>query len=374
MIKATIRRNLSGLIMVSVLALSGLASPVLAQENITVDNLYTGLKGQEFVFNGSADSGTLQNGLVNTVLAEFEKRTGSTIHFDNFCCGIAKLQAMQQSDNVTWTVVQFATVTDLRLAEKNGLLQKLDTSIIPLDMLEDSGHDEYAIYGYPYANGIAWDTRVWPMSGKHPTKIEDVFNTTDFPGKRCLYKYPQFGGTLEAALLSSGVAPDKLYPLDQQTAFKALDKIRNDIVWWTSGSQPVQQLVSGACRLAIAWNGPTADAIRQNNAPIAMAWGHAIWNYTPVSIPKGTKTLKAAEGILRLMITDRASQEEFVKQTAYLMTPLKEQVAIPDDMKPWVLAGDNVKDAILENDDYYTDNIAALLKVFNSWVVTGKVE
>jgi putative spermidine/putrescine transport system substrate-binding protein len=374
MIKATLRHNLAGLMTIGVLALPGLVSPALAQEKITVDNLYTGLSGQEFLFNGSADSGTLQNGLVNTVLAVFEKRTGSTVHFDNFCCGIAKLQAMQQSDNVTWTVVQFATVTDLRLAEKNGLLQKLDTSIIPLDQLEDRGHDEYAIYGYPYANAIAWDTRVWPMSGKHPTKIEDVFNTADFPGKRCLYKYPQFGGTLESALLAVGVASNKLYPLDQQAAFKSLDKIRNDIVWWTSGSQPVQQLVSGACRLGIVWNGPTADAIRQNNAPIAMAWGHAIWNYTPVSIPKGTKSLKAAEGILRLMITDRDAQEEFVKQTAYLMAPLKQQVPIPDDVKPWVLAGDNFKDAILENDDYYTDNIATLLKVFNTWVVTGKVE
>ena len=374
MIKATIRDSLVALLTIGVLAFSGWASPALAPENITVDHLYTGLSGQEFVFNGSADSGTLQNGLVNTVLAEFEKKTGSTVHFDNFCCGIAKLQAMQQSGNVTWTVVQFSTVTDLRLAEKNGLLEKLDTSIIPLDQLEDSGHDEYAIYGYPYANAIAWDTRVWPMSGKHPTKIEDIFNTTDFPGKRCLYKYPQFGATLEAALLAAGVAPDKLYPLDQQTAFKSLDKIRNDIVWWTAGSQPVQQLVSGACRLAIAWNGPTADAIRQNNAPIAMAWGHSIWNYTPVSIPKGTKNLKAAEGILRLMITDRKVQEDFVEQTAYLMTSLKDQVTIPDDMKPWVLAGDNSKDAILENDDYYTDNITALLKVFNTWVVTGKTE
>jgi len=374
MIKATRRHSFAGLITTGVLALSSLASPVLAQEKITVGNLYTGLSGQEFVFNGSADSGTLQNGLVNTALAEFEKRTGSTVHFDSFCCGIAKLQAMQQSDNVTWTVVQFATVTDLRLAEKNGLLEKLDTSIIPLDQLEASGHDDYAIYAYPYAAVIAWDTRKWPMNGKHPTKIEDVFNTTDFPGKRCLYKYPQFGGTLEAALLASGVASDKLYPLDQQAAFKSLDKIRNDIVWWNSGSQGVQQLVSGVCQLALVWNGPMADAIRQNNAPLGMAWGHAIWNYTPVTIPKGTKSLKAAEGILRLMITDRKSQEEFVKQTAYIMTPLKEQVSIPDDLKPWVLAGDNLKDAILENDDYYTDNIAALLKVFNGWVVTGKVE
>jgi putative spermidine/putrescine transport system substrate-binding protein len=345
-----------------------------AQEKTTVDNLYTGLSGQEFVFNGAADSGTLQNGLMNTVLAEFEKKTGAKIQFDSFCCGIAKLQAMQQSDNVTWTVVQFSTVTDLRLAQKNNLLEELDPSVIPLHLLEEGGYDENAIYGYPYATVIAWDTRTWPMTGKHPTMIEDVFNTTDFPGKRCLYKYPQFGGTLEAALLAAGVAPDKLYPLDVKKAYESLNKLRDDIVWFSTGSQGVQQLVSGACQIALVWNGPAAEIIRQDEAPIGMAWGHAIWNYTPVTIPKGVKDLKAAQGILRLMITDRKVQEEFVKQTAYLLTPLKEQVAIPEDLKPWVLAGENRKNAILEDDDYYAENIEALLKQFNSWVVTGKAE
>jgi putative spermidine/putrescine transport system substrate-binding protein len=371
---ATTRHGLAITVAIGMLALVGTTQAARAADNITVDNLYSGLSGQQFVFNGSADSGTLQNGLTSTVLAEFERRTGAKVRFDSFCCGIAKLQAMQQSGNVIWTVVQFATVTDLRLAEKNEMLEKIDTSIVPLDQLEPSGHDEYAIYAYPYAAVIAWNTRKWPVAGKHPTKIDDIFNTTDFPGKRCLYKYPQFGGTLEAALLAAGVAPDKLYPLDMQTAFKQLDKIRNDIVWWTSGSQGVQQLVSGACQIALVWNGPLSDAIRQNNAPLAMAWGHAVWDYTPVTIPKGTNSLKAALGILRLMITDRAAQEEFVKQTAYLMTPLKDQVNIPADVKPWVLAGDNRKDAILENDDYYTNNISELLKKFNTWVVTGKAE
>jgi hypothetical protein len=74
------------------------------------------------------------------------------------------------------------------------------------------------------------------------------------------------------------------------------------------------------------------------------------------------------------MITDRDAQTAFVKQTAYIMSPLKNQVDIPDSLKPWVLAGDNRKNAILENDDYYTDNITALLKTFNGWVLTGKVQ
>src|SRR5690606_23109677 len=116
-----------------------------------------------------------------------------------------------------------------------------------------------------------------------------------------------------------------------------LNKIRDDIVWWSSGSQGVQQLMSGDCDIALVWNGPISDAIRSNDAPFAISWGHAIWDYTPVTIPKGVKNEKAAQAFLKQMIEDRAANEKFVAQTAYVLMPLKDQVAIPEDVQPWVL-------------------------------------
>jgi putative spermidine/putrescine transport system substrate-binding protein len=344
-------------------------SPTQAEDS---NALYKGYSGQDFIYNGAGDSGTLKDGLMNTVLGAFAKKTGINMLFDAFCCGVAKLQAQQDSGNVTWSVTQFSTMADLRLAEQQDMLVKIDRSIVPLGDLEDGSYDDYAIYAYPYAAVIAWNTGKWPLSGKHPQKVDDIFDTAAFPGKRCLYKYPQFGGTLEAALLASGVAPDKLYPLDISRAFKALDAIRSDIVWWNSGSQGVQQLVSGACDIAIVWNGPMATTIRSNGGPFAIAWGHAVWDYTPVSIPKGTKNENAAQALLRLMVTDRSLQEEFVKQTSYILMPLKAQVGIPADVQPWALIGTNRANAILEDTSYYTANITTLLQKFNGWVVSGR--
>lgn len=346
---------------------------MLASAPARADDLYSGYAGEEFLFNGAGHSGTLKGGIMDTVGAAFAKKSGAKMAFDTFCCGIAKLEAAQQSGNVPWEIVAFSTMSDLRLAQKAGLLATLDTKIVPVDKLEPGTYDETAIYGYPYAAVVAWNAKKWPKSGKHPTKIDDVLDTATFPGKRCLYKYPQFGGTLEAALLADGVAADKLYPLDVKRALTALNKIRDDIVWWSSGSQGVQQLVSGACDIALVWNGPISEAIRANDAPFAIAWGHAIWDYTPVSIPKGAKNEKAAQAFLRLMIEDRAAQEQFVKQTAYVLMPLKDQVAIPADVEPWVLAGDNAKTAIREDDEYYMANIDGILKQFNSWVVSGQI-
>jgi putative spermidine/putrescine transport system substrate-binding protein len=351
----------------------GLAASATAPAGAWAEDAYTGLEGQDLIFNGAGYSGTLKNGLMDTVIADFARKTGMNPAFDTFCCGTDKLEAAQASGNVPWTIVSFSTMTDLILAKNKDLLLPIDRSVVPLEQLENGAYDDRAIYAYPYAAVIAYNTDKWPSSGKHPQAIEDVLDTASFPGKRCLYKYPQFGGVLEAALLADGVPADRLYPLDVKRAFTALNRIRDDIVWWSSGSQGVQQLVSGACDLGIVWNGPISEAIRNNGGPLAIAWGHAVWDYTPVTIPKGVANEKAAQLFLKEMIENRPAQEAFVKQTAYVMMPMKDQVAIPDEVKPWVLAGDNMKTAIRENDQYYVDNIATLLPKFNSWLVSGQV-
>ncbi|TPI67144.1 extracellular solute-binding protein [Mesorhizobium sp. B3-1-3] len=360
-------RNCLGAVAVSA-ALASATPAAFAGEDV-----FGGYSGQDFLFNGAGHSGTLKGGIMDTVGTDFAGKTGVNMSFDTFCCGVAKLEAAQQSGDVPWQIVAFSTMSDLRLAQKADLLLKIDKAIVPVGQLQDGTYDDTAIYGYPYAAVVAWNTAKWPVGGKHPKAIEDIFDTASFPGKRCLYKYPQFGGTMEAALLADGVPADKLYPLDVQRALASLNKIRDDIVWWSSGSQGVQQLMSGACDVALVWNGPVSDAIRANNAPFAIAWGHAIWDYTPVTIPKGVKNEKAAQAFLKLMIEDRAAQEKFVAKTAYVLMPLKDQVAIPDDVKPWVLAGGNTSDAIREGDQYYMDNIDGILKQFNSWVVSGNI-
>lgn len=73
------------------------------------------------------------------------------------------------------------------------------------------------------------------------------------------------------------------------------------------------------------------------------------------------------------MIEDRAAQEKFVAQTAYVLMPMKDQVAIPEEIKPWVLAAENTSTAIHEDANYYMENIDSVLKLFNSWVVSGDI-
>lgn len=337
------------------------------------DAVYKGYEGEEFLFNGAGNSGLLRTGLTETVGASFAEKTGTTFSFDAFCCGIARLQTSQQNGDVPWSALSFASMSDYLLAREADLLLPLDPDIIPLDQLVEGGHDGYAIFGYPYASVIAWSSGKWPEGGERPSVIGDIMDVERFPGKRCLYKYPQFGATLEAALLGDGVSAEDLYPIDRTRAFTALNNINDDIVWFETGSQGVQQLLTGACDIALVWNGAISEAIVANDAPYEIAWGNAIWSYVANVIPKGVKNEKAAQAFYRNMIEDRAGQERFADISSYVLLPLKDPVPIADAVQPWVLAGDNAATAIPENHDYYSENIDTLLKDFNSWIVSGRI-
>lgn len=357
-----------GLIAAAMLASCSLGA--LAEDG---DTAYKGYEGQEFLFNGAGNSGPLRTALIETVGASFAEKTGTTFSFDAFCCGIARLQTSQQNGDVPWSALSFASMSDYLLAREADLLLPLDPKIIPLDQLTEGGHDGYAIFGYPYASVIAWNSEKWPKGGEQPTKIGDIMDTKRFPGKRCFYKYPQFGATLEAALLGDGVTAEALYPLDRKRAFTALNNIRDEIVWFETGSQGVQQLLTGACDIALVWNGAISEAIVANDAPYEIAWGNTIWSYVANVIPKGVKNEKAAQAFYRNMIEDRAGQERFASMTSYVLLPMKNPVPIAEAVQPWILAGDNAATAIPENHDYYRANIDTLLKDFNSWVVSGNI-
>lgn len=335
------------------------------------DSIYNGLSGQQIVYEGAGNSGAFNDALTNSFIASFTKRTGVTVAFDSFCCGVDKLAGMEDSGNVTWDMASWSTVADFKEAEAQDLLAKLDPSIIPVDRMLPGYYDDYGIDMFPYAATVVWNTDAFPLSGKHPTTIEDVFDTKDFPGRRCLDKYPEFGGTLEAAALASGVSPDKLYPLDVNRALNELATIKGDTLFWTTSSQGVQALLTGSCTIGLMYNGASYDAIRSNpGAKLAVAYGHAIWDTGVFTIPKGTKHLAAAEAFLRWLINDTASQSKMLTQTSYLSVNLKTQPTIPANIVPYALAGNNLKMSIQEDDAWYGRNIKTVLAKFNAFLAS----
>ena len=123
-----------------------------------------------------------------------------------------------------------------------------------------------------------------------PKTIADVFDLQKFPGKRGLQKNPFVN--LEWALIADGVPQADVYkvlatPEGVDRAFKKLDTIKKEVVWWEAGAQPPQLLADGQVVMTSAWNGRIHNAIVQDKKPFADHVGPAGLRLGLVGDPEG---------------------------------------------------------------------------------------
>lgn len=197
----------------------------------------------------------------------------------------AKLTAQVESGNVTWGVAE----VEPHFAENacaSGVLTPLSQEVF--DAAEQAGVDSQyvskcAIPNLLYSFTIGYNTDTY--SDGHPTTWTEFFDTKSFPGKRGFWTEAT-GGIFEAALLADGVAPDELYPLDIDRAFRKLDTIKQDIVFYSTGDEQTQLVASGEAPLVQAWNG-RIDQAAASGEPVANAWGENLVTYDQVAIPAG---------------------------------------------------------------------------------------
>ena len=142
-----------------------------------------------------------------------------------------------------------------------------------------------------YSSVLAYSQKKYP-EGRTPNSWADFWDVKKFPGRRALRNHPI--ATLEAALMADGVAPDKLYPLDVDRAFKKLEEIKPHItVWWTSGAQSAQLLNDGEVDMVMAWNG-RVSALAKEGAKVAFTYNQGILQSTSLCILKGAPNLATA--------------------------------------------------------------------------------
>ena len=289
--------------------------------------------------------GTTQDAQKKAWVEPFEKQTDITVKLDG-PTDYGKLKAMVDSGNVDWDVVDvegdFAVA-----AAKQGLLEPIDFNVVKkaeLDPRFTSDHHVGSFY-YSFVLGFNKDA----FGGKEPKTWADLFDTKTYPGKRTLYKWSA-PGVLEIALLADGVAPDKLYPLDLDRAFKKLDTIKPEIIWWSGGAQSQQLLASGEAPIGAFWNG-RVFAVQKDEPEVGMSWNQNLTAADVLVVPKGSK--KKAEAMKFLAeATSPTAQAELARLTNYApintasakLLPAKDAAELPDrhtdgqinlDMKYW---------------------------------------
>lgn len=305
--------------------------------------------------------GTTQDAQKSSWTDPFSKSSGVKVVMDG-PTDYGKLKAMVDSGNVQWDVVDVEADFALRAATE-GLLEALDFKVIDRTRLDPRFVSDHGVGSFYFSFVLGYNQS--KLGANKPQDWTALFDTTTYPGKRALYKWPS-PGVLEMALLADGVAPEKLYPLDLDRAFKKLDTIKKDIVWWGGGAQSQQLLASGEVALGSFWNG-RLYALQQDGAPVGVSWKQNLVMADFLVIPKGSKHKDAA---MRLLASASAAkgQADFSNLTAYAPINI-DSVARLDSVLAPNLPTAYPKDQITLDFAYWAKNGPEIATRWNEWLV-----
>jgi putative spermidine/putrescine transport system substrate-binding protein len=262
----------------------------------------------------------------------------------------AKIKAMVEAKAVEWDLVDVGGQFIYQGLDQ-GLLEKMDFSIIDVSKMNKIWVTDYGIYTSTGATVIAYNTNNFP-EGKAPTSWKDFWNVKDFPGPRSLYS--RFYYNYEAALMAAGVARDQIYPATDDKVKLAFDKLRelkpHVKVWWTAGAQPAQLLSTAEVSMASAWSGRILDVMK-DKAPVkltykdSIAWGNAF------VVPKGTPYRELAMKVINYAISEPAQEALLSKGTYGPVLASAAAKATPEQAALYVSSPSNFKDACIFSDE-----------------------
>ena len=265
--------------------------------------LSTSLSAQPQTLTIGTWGGSYEKAQMTALFTPFEEATGVQIDTARYIGGLDILKTDLIPDVIDMTF------EDAVLACDQQLIHTLDTDeIVKTDIDEFKAKKDFVkiallpcgIAHLSYSTLIAYDERVF--TGEKPQYITDFFDTKRFPGKRALQKKPS--EILEWALITEGAPLDQVYDLlsterGLRLAFRRLDSIKKDIIWWDTPKQASDLLQSGKAVMASGYNGRFFNA-QTNGAPITMIWDAQIIDWNVWVIPKNKKGKERSKETIKL--------------------------------------------------------------------------
>ena len=239
--------------------------------------------------------GSYGQALVKGYLEPFTAETGVEIRLDDYNGGLAQVRAQVETGNVHWDVVDFETADAVSGCDE-GLLEPIDPALLAPGPDGVPAEDDFlpgtllecSVGTLFYSTIYAYNAE--RLTGGKPATLEDFFDLERFPGRRGLRRVPF--ANLEFALIADGVPLDEVYatldtPAGIDRAFRKLDTIKDQVVWYDAGAQPPQMLADGEVVMSTAFNGRIFNAQNLENQPFVIVWGRPVAGRLPARHRRG---------------------------------------------------------------------------------------
>lgn len=316
----------------------------------------------------------------------FAAKTGIKVNSIDADNPATPIKAQVEAKNVSIDVASVEIADAVRLCDE-GLVEVIDAADLPPapdgtpavnDFIEGT-LSECMIPTDVFSTVIAFDASKFPNGA--PQTIADFFDPAKFPGKRGMKKGAK--ATLEMALMADGVPAAEVYaaletPEGVDRAFKKLEAVKKDAVWWEAGSQPPQLLADGEVVMTMAWNGRVFNAAMADNKPFEIIWDGQVFEWEGWVIPKGAPNLQNALEFVKFSTSTEplAAAANWIsygpprKSSEPLVGTFRNEGKV--EMGPHLpTTAANLKNALASSLDYWADRDTELNERFNAWLAAN---
>ncbi len=277
------------------------------------------------------------------------------INFVNYNGGLGEVRAQVESGNVTWDIVDVLP-HEARVGCDEGLFEELPRDVFVKAPDGTSMDDDMFV---PVPNDcvvpqIFWSYVPFYQKGTfdgnaagNPETIADFFDVEKFPGKRGIHTWAN--ATVEMALMADGVAPGDVYKTlstkaGQDRAFAKLDTIKDHVVFWSAGAEPLELVKSGEVAMSLAYNGRIGAAVLSENAPFVTNWDGQVLEEEWLVLLKGSPNRDEA---LKFLIHASAPEQQAGQAKWITYAPMRKSgidiIANSENAgKPWFNTGVNI--------------------------------
>ncbi|MCP4560559.1 MAG: ABC transporter substrate-binding protein [Bosea sp.] len=278
---------------------------------------------------------------------------------------MAKIYSMVKSNDVTYDVIM-VEAPELARGCEDGVFEKLDWSVIDQKKFIPGGTTACG------AGAVGWGVSLFYDQARNPTgpaNYAELWDVQKFPGKRSLRSGAKM--TLEIALLADGVPAADVYKVlatadGQKRAFAKLDQIKPHVVWWKSGTQPLQLVGSGEAAYAVGYVGRTIRA-NEGGAKYPVQWNTLLFSFDYWTVVRNSPN--KAEGMkLISYMTDEKPLTNLAQDWA--VSPANTAVANnPEVIKknPGMVAN-HAKEGLFINTEFWVEHGEDLEARFNAWL------
>lgn len=319
------------------------------------------LEGQQIVLY--TFGGTQLETTRELVIKPFEEETGAKVIVDDSCC--TRLNASTEAGQFIGDVIIGI--------DQSSMLARADRGQLMSDpRLEKIARDYGVPENYISKTSLVLHSYSYVIAAREgltlPKSWAEFWDRNKFPGSRGLNRISP-NVQLEAGVLAAGVSPEKLYPIDEELAFKSLTELRNSgkTIFNASGADQINNLGTGETDYAVAYSNRLYMA-KKEGIKVNFTYGGGFIVGNGGAILKGAKNVDGAVAFLAYHMRPEVLAR-FAERTG--MAPSYERASEMIDTKYRDLlptAPDNVKRQRFLDVKYWHQNFIRLNDRWVNWL------